>query len=152
MRVSVAGVLVAFAMAFVAVACGDDTSQRVEPDGATESVPEVSADDPGDDLYPDVVDATVVADGEGLFTVSATLSSPYDTPARYADAWRVMDPGGQVLGERVLLHDHATEQPFTRSLRGVAIPDDVAEVTIQGRDRLNGWGGATVTVPVPSGG
>ncbi len=102
----------------------------------------------GDGLYPDVVDATVERNGD-TFTFDVTISSPYDTPDRYADAWRVVGPDGTVLGVRELLHDHQNEQPFTRSLSGVEIPDDVDTVTIEGRDQVNGWGGATVEVELP---
>lgn len=98
--------------------------------------------------HPDVVDAELERTGDG-WRVSATISSPYDTPDRYADAFRVLAPGGEELGVRELLHDHANEQPFTRSLDGVEIPDDVDRVVVEGRDLANGWGGATVTVEVP---
>lgn len=98
-----------------------------------------------EELYPDVIDATAEFDGTS-WTFSATLSSPYDSPERYADAWRVVGPDGTVYGERILTHDHATEQPFTRSTSGVAIPAGVDEVTIEGRDQLSGWGGDTVTI------
>lgn len=72
-----------------------------------------------------------------------TISSPYDSPARYADAWRILGPDGAVLGVRELLHDHATEQPFTRTLAGVPIDPQIEVVTIEGRDQVNGWGGQT---------
>jgi hypothetical protein len=81
--------------------------------------------------------------------VRATISSPYDTPDRYAAAFRVLTPDGEELGERELLHDHADEQPFTRSLEGLEIPADVSEVIVEGRDQRHGWGGETVRVPVP---
>ena len=93
-------------------------------------------------MFPDVIGATAVQEGT-TWTFSATLSSPYDTPERYADAWRVVGPDGTVLGERILNHDHATEQPFTRSESGIEIPDDVATVTIEGRDLQFGYGGDT---------
>ena len=96
--------------------------------------------------YPDVVAASASLDLDGTWTVSATLSSPYDSPDRYADAWRVVGPDGTVYGTRELTHDHAGEQPFTRTLSGVAIPDDVATVTVEGRDQVSGWGGATIEV------
>lgn len=38
------------------------------------------------------------------------------------------------------------EQPFTRQQSNVEIPDSVDEVTIEGRDQANGFGGGTVTV------
>jgi hypothetical protein len=101
------------------------------------------------DVYPDVLSVELVATGNGIYRVSVTLSSPYDTPSRYADAWRILTLDGTVLGARVLTHDHQVEQPFTRTLSGVVIPEDVTEVTVEGRDQISGWGGATVTVPVP---
>lgn len=103
-----------------------------------------AADDDG--LYPDVVDAVARQADDGTWEFDVTISSPYDSPERYADAWRVLGPDGDQLAIRELNHDHASEQPFTRSLSGVAIPADLNEVTIQGRDQVNGWGGDTVTV------
>jgi hypothetical protein len=93
--------------------------------------------------FPDVIDATATLTGDGSWTVAATLSSPYETADRYADAWRILGSDGEVLGVRELLHDHSTEQPFTRTLTGVEIGDQVESVVIEGRDQLSGWGGAT---------
>jgi hypothetical protein len=64
----------------------------------------------------------------------------------YADAWDILGPDGTVLGTRKLLHPHETEQPFTRSLSGVAIPDVVTTVTIRAHDSVHGYGGAEMTV------
>jgi hypothetical protein len=49
-----------------------------------------------------------------------------------------------------LTHDHATEQPFTRTQAGLEIPDGIASVTVEGHDLDNGYGGATQTVDVPA--
>lgn len=54
-----------------------------------------------------------------------------------------------VYGIRDLLHDHADEQPFTRSLGGVEIPEDTGTVVVEARDLVNGWGGATMVVDLP---
>ena len=97
--------------------------------------------------FPDIVDVAVIPDGDA-FRFDVTVSSPYDTPERYADAWRIVAPDGTVLGVRELTHDHAAEQPFTRSLSGVVIPPDVTTVTVEGRDLANGWGGGTKTVTI----
>lgn len=99
-------------------------------------------------LYPDVTEASATVDGEA-FEFVVTMSSPYDSPERYADAWRVVGDDGVVYGVRELLHDHAGEQPFTRSLSGVQIPDTVTSVRIQGRDQVYGWGGGEVEVTLP---
>ena len=64
----------------------------------------------------------------------------------YANAWRVVGPDGTVYGTRVLHHPHVNEQPFKRSLSGVAIPDGVTSVTIEAQDSVHGWGGKSVTV------
>ena len=98
------------------------------------------------ELYPDVIAATATRDADGTWQVTATLSSPYDSAERYADAWRVLAPNGTELGIRELTHDHAGEQPFTRSLAGVEIPAGVDVVTVEGRDQISGWGGTTVDV------
>ena len=99
--------------------------------------------------YPDVLAVKVRAAGADSFDFDVTISSPYDTPQRYADAFRAMDKGGRVLGERVLLHDHADEQPFTRDLYRVTIPSGVRAVVIQGRDQKFGYGGKVVEVALP---
>jgi hypothetical protein len=78
-----------------------------------------------------------------------TVSSPYDTPGRYADGFRVVGTDGKVYGERTLLHDHADEQPFTRDLYGVRIPPGVRSVVVQARDQRYGYGGKTVEVALP---
>ncbi len=83
------------------------------------------------------------------FDFDVTVSSPYDTPQRYADAFRVLGKDGKVYGERILLHDHASEQPFTRDLQGVRIPRGVRVVVVQARDMQHGYGGRTVDVALP---
>lgn len=99
--------------------------------------------------FPDVIGAKVNARGAHAFDFDVTISSPYDTPQRYADAFRVMGKDGKVYGERILLHDHADEQPFTRDLTGVKIPAGVRAVVIQARDRKFGYGGKTVEAALP---
>ncbi|MCK5445702.1 MAG: hypothetical protein KAI73_08765, partial [Rhodospirillaceae bacterium] len=67
----------------------------------------------------------------------------------YADAWAVVAPDGAVLGERILAHPHVGEQPFTRSLGGVQIPDGIKKVTLRAHDKVHGLGGAEITVTLP---
>jgi hypothetical protein len=99
--------------------------------------------------YPDVFSVKVHARGSNTFDFDVTISSPYDTPKRYADAFRAMGKDGTVFGERTLVHDHATEQPFTRDLYGVNMPRGVRVVVIQARDQRYGYGGKTVEVVLP---
>jgi len=58
----------------------------------------------------------------------------------YANKWAVFGPDGEMLGERVLAHPHVNEQPFTRGLSGVAIPDGVKRVRLRPHDSVHGDG------------
>jgi len=107
------------------------------------------AADPASPRYPDVVAGKAQSRAADTFDFDVTVSSPYDTPQRYADAFRVVGKDGTVYGERRLLHDHAGEQPFTRDLYGVRIPRGVRAVTVQARDQKYGYGGRTVEVALP---
>ena len=98
--------------------------------------------------FPDIVGVEVSRNGSG-YTFAVTVSSPYDTAQRYADAFRVRAQDGTLYGVNELSHDHAGEQPFTRSLSGVEIPAGVTSVVVEGRDQANGWGGGTQTVELP---
>ena len=96
----------------------------------------------------DVVAAGAQRQGD-TWTFSATVRHGDTGWDHYADAWRVVGPDGTVYGTRELLHPHVNEQPFTRSLSGVAIPAGVASVTVEARDSVHGWGGATAEVTLP---
>lgn len=124
----------------------DPTEPTTAGSTATSLQPAMIADASVSGLFPDVVAAEVVRNGDGTYRFDVTISSPYDSNDQYADAWRVLGLEGTEYGVRILTHPHANEQPFTRSLDGIEIPDDVATVVVQGRDLVNGWGGATLEV------
>jgi hypothetical protein len=133
-------------VAIMAGCDGDDDGAVVpEPTGLTSATSATSPDTGSE--FPDVIDAVATYDeGTDWWTFDVTISSPYDSPQRYADGWRVVGPDGSVFGVHTLAHDHANEQPFTRRQTGVTIPDGVGEVTIEGRDQANGFGGGSVTI------
>lgn len=130
-----------FIVAVVLLAGCDDGRIPPREDGATTQTS-------GFQRVPDVIDVEVAAAGD-TYRFDVTVSSPYDSPERYADAFRVLTPDGDVLAVRELLHDHADEQPFTRSLGDVAVPAGIRTVTVQARDLEYGWGGGTVEVELP---
>ena len=99
--------------------------------------------------FPDVLGVKVRAQASGKFDFDVTVSSPYDSPNRYADGFRVVGGEGRIYGERKLWHDHAGEQPFTRDLYGVTIPLGVRVVVLQARDQRYGYGGGTVEAVLP---
>ncbi len=163
MRLLLLGLLVAGALL---AGCGDSTDSTTASDGAAPAGQDTTAapgtggdtassedsaagDASGGTKYPDIKKAVLEPAGGG-YTLSVTVSSPYDSPDRYADGWRVLNAGtDEVLGMHTLGHDHASEQPFTREQSDLQIPDGVQRITIEGRDQQNGYGGRTVTIDVP---
>ena len=75
---------------------------------------------------------------DGAWRFSVSLKHADEGWDHYADLWQVIATDGSVLGERVLAHPHVNEQPFTRSLGGVVIPDGIDTVTIRARDSVHG--------------
>lgn len=74
------------------------------------------ADDRRCTKHPDVLGAKVRPNDIDRFDLDVTVSSPYDTPERNADAFRVLDQKGAVQGERILLHEMPTDsRPRTTS-------------------------------------
>jgi hypothetical protein len=147
-------ILALTAAATLAAACGSDgvtgssaatTSTQGRP--ATTAAPPTSSVPAAE--CADVVAASAIAGGSGTWTFSATVRSPDTGWDKYADAWEVVGPDGTVYGRRELAHPHVDEQPFTRSLAGVAVPDGVDAVTIRARDSVVGFCGETVAVEVP---
>jgi hypothetical protein len=97
----------------------------------------------------DVLDVRATPTEVGSYRFEVTVQHADTGWDHYADTWEVLTPDGAVLGTRTLLHPHADEQPFTRSLTGVSIPDGVTEVTVRAHDSVHGHGGKTLTVAVP---
>ena len=57
----------------------------------------------------------------------------------YADAWRIVTETGQLLATRVLYHPHVNEQPFTRSLSNVKLPEGMQRVLVEAHCNVHGW-------------
>lgn len=87
-----------------------------------------------------MVDARARQSVDGSWRFEVTVSHADTGWDHYADLWEVLAPDGRVLGRRVLAHPHVNEQPFTRSLSGVAIPEGLDRVEIRARDTVHGWG------------
>jgi hypothetical protein len=98
----------------------------------------------------DVVGVEVRKENAGTYRFDVTVAHGDEGWDHYADAWDVVSPDGTVLGTRVLLHPHENEQPFTRSLSGVAIPDGITEVTLRARDSVHEYGGLEMQAILPT--
>jgi len=97
----------------------------------------------------DVVEVKVTREKAGTYRFDVTVSSDDTGWDKYADRWDVVAPDGTVLGTRVLVHPHETEQPFTRSQSGITIPEDVKTVTVRAHDKVEGYGGKEMTIGLP---
>jgi hypothetical protein len=97
----------------------------------------------------DVLEVSVTPTGERTYRFDVTVWHADTGWDHYADAWEVLAPDGTMLGARRLLHPHTEEQPFTRSLIGVRIPEGVTEVTVRGHDSVHGHGGRKAVVELP---
>ncbi len=100
----------------------------------------------------DVIDVKVRRSAPGVYDFDITVRSVDKGWDYYADAFEVLGPDGKLLGRRVLLHPHESEQPFTRDLYGVRIPASVTEVLVRARHKPKGYDGATIRVKLPPGG
>lgn len=85
---------------------------------------------------------------DGTYRASVTVKHDDEGWDHYANAWEILAPDGTILATRVLAHPHVNEQPFTRSLSGIKIPEGLDHVTIRARDSVHAYGGKTLTVPV----
>lgn len=96
----------------------------------------------------DVVGVRYDQSSDGSYTFHVSVRHDDTGWDHYSDKWQVIGPDGAVLGERVLLHPHETEQPFTRSQSGIQIPEGVEEVTVRAHDTVHGFGGAEMKVAI----
>lgn len=97
----------------------------------------------------DVIDATARRAANGTWTISATLRHDDEGWDHYADRWDVLTPDGRVVATRKLLHPHENEQPFTRSLSDVEIPESLKAVRIRAHDSVHGHGGLEFELTLP---
>jgi hypothetical protein len=151
--------IVGLALLLVLAACGGTNAS----DSTTSTAPGISSTTPAtsttttssvasiasSSVCADVVDVKMTVEEGGSYRFDVTVRSADTGWEKYADAWEVRAPDGTVLGTRVLAHPHVDEQPFTRSLTGVAVRDDIDEVTVAARDLVEGFCGETRTLPLP---
>jgi len=97
----------------------------------------------------DVVGVEVNREGPRVYRFDVTVTHSDTGWKHYADGWEVLAPDGSVLETRVLYHPHVHEQPFTRSLSGVKIPEGITAVRIRARDSVHGHGGKEQTITLP---
>ena len=85
------------------------------------------------------IESAVQKKTNGQYSFSVTLAHAETGWDDYADGWRVELEDGTVLGTRILAHPHSNEQPFTRSLSRVEVPEGITIVFIRAKTLADGW-------------
>ena len=99
----------------------------------------------------DVIKVKAQENTKGLWRFSVTVRHDDTGWEHYANNWEVLSPDGEVIATRVLAHPHIHEQPFTRNLSGIKIPDDLTSVLVRARDSVHGYGGVMISLDLKSG-
>lgn len=94
---------------------------------------------------PPVIEGVVAKRSDLGWRFDVTLRHPDTGWDHFADQWQVIGSDGAVIATRSLMHPHVDEQPFTRSLVDVMVPDGTRQVTLRARCSM-GESSAPVTV------
>ncbi len=93
-----------------------------------------------------IIEAVTATRAADSWRFDVTLRHPDTGWDHYADGWRVLDMQCNEIGMRTLFHPHEAEQPFTRSLGNVQVPEGVRQVQVQARCNVDGWASAVQIV------
>jgi len=96
-----------------------------------------------------VLDVDVSCNNDSICRFDVTVRHDDEGWKHYANRWEVLSPDGKILATRVLAHPHVSEQPFTRSLTDVRIPDGLSEVVVRAHDLIHEFGGNELVVQLP---
>ena len=132
----------ACAVLVVVAACATESEVAEAP---LTAAPTTAPASPADEQCADVVGVEATGDGD-TYRFDVTVRSGDTGWDKYADRWEVRAPDGSVLGTRELAHPHETEQPFTRSLSGVAVAASIDRVVVAAHDSVLGFCGVTQEV------
>ena len=97
----------------------------------------------------DVLDVKIQREAGGSYHFEVTVRHADEGWEHYADRWEILAPDGSVLATRPLRHPHVDEQPVTRDLSGVRVPESIRRVTVRAHDSRHGFGGRQVAVDLP---
>lgn len=97
---------------------------------------------------PVITDVTVTQDDMG-WQFSVTILHGDTGWDHYADGWDILAADGTLLATRKLHHPHVNEQPFTRSLHQVVLPDGTRQVSIRARCTKGAISAPATPVDIP---
>ena len=99
----------------------------------------------------DVLDVKMEENADGTYNFHVTVRSQDKGWEKYCNWWRLKTKEGQEIARRTLMHPHVNEQPFTRALYNVKIPEGVKEVIVEAHDSREGYIGKTFTIHIRNG-
>jgi hypothetical protein len=115
----------------------------------TVSTPDVAASDaPVGQLCASVIDAEATKNGD-TWTFALTVRSDDISTTEFGDSWELRTLDGEVIATRVLAHEHMNEQPFTRSMSGIVIPEGITTVIGVAHHSVGGYCGETLEIQLP---
>jgi hypothetical protein len=101
----------------------------------------------------DVTNVYAREEADGTWTFHVTVSHKDKGLNDFVDGWDLVTPSGTVLKleshhrfTKVLRTPHVKEQPFTRTQRGIQVPEGIDAVRARAHDMRHGWGGQEVMV------
>ena len=89
----------------------------------------------------DVLNATSSCDANMNCSFNVTIKHNDTGWKHYVNKYEILSPTGAILGTRVLFHPHVNEQPFTRSISNVKIPNEVTSIVVRAYDSVHEFGG-----------
>lgn len=98
----------------------------------------------------DVIDVKATQSKDKSWRFDVTVKHSDEGWDHYANEWVVLSPERKVLAKRTLYHPHVDEQPFTRNIKGVKIPDEIKHVIIVARDTVHGIKGKSMEINLTS--
>lgn len=96
-----------------------------------------------------IINATISLGGNASYTIAVTLEHADHGWDHYANQWQVVGPNGDVIATRILAHPHVNEQPFTRSLSNIQIPEGISKITIKAGCTISGIDSNAFVLDVP---
>ena len=86
----------------------------------------------------EIVDVKVHQEKDKSWRFAVTLKHADEGWDHYANEWQVIAADDKILATRTLYHPHVDEQPFTRNISGVKIPENTETVRVIARDTIHG--------------
>ena len=79
---------------------------------------------------PEIVKAEAIVQSNQLFDIAVTIRHPDKGWDHFANEWVVIVDDKKEVAKRTLYHPHVNEQPFTRYLRDIKIPQDAKSIKV----------------------